>query len=351
MVIKLLKIGLLCAAGFAAVFVLYLLFMVVTEYRPHDVEAARVIKETEREVATGEKLTLTTYNIGYCGLDQGRDFFMDGGKTSKSESREKTLENMKAVTGFLKSTSSDFYTLQEVDEKATRSYGIDEVQAFGAAMKSYSQAFAYNYKTFWVPLPVLDPMGGVQAGLMTLSNRKIETATRYSLPGDEPVPKRYFDLKRCVLETVVPVKGGKKLYLINLHLSAFDKGGKIRAQQIKWLENRVQQLEKEGHYVILSGDWNHLLSKAFKESYKGKLPGWVALLPKELTQLDFTLAYDDRVHTIRATNTPYIKGKNFETIIDGFFVSNNIDIIETTGHDLGFVHTDHNPVTLTFILK
>ena len=60
---------------------------------------------------------------------------------------------------------------------------------------------------------------------------------------------------------------------------------------------------------------------------------------------------DDSTMTIRSTTTPYKKGESFETVIDGFFVSNNIEVISVQGHDLGFEYTDHNPATAVFKFK
>ena len=66
---------------------------------------------------------------------------------------------------------------------------------------------------------------------------------------------------------------------------------------------------------------------------------------------EFRVIYDKRINTVRSNDRPYIKGLNFETIIDGFLVSPNITVSEIKAHDLHFENTDHNPVTLTFKLK
>lgn len=44
---------------------------------------------------------------------------------------------------------------------------------------------ALNYKTPWVPVPILKPHGTVNAGLVNLSKYKINSATRYQYPGKE----------------------------------------------------------------------------------------------------------------------------------------------------------------------
>jgi endonuclease/exonuclease/phosphatase family metal-dependent hydrolase len=50
---------------------------------------------------------------------------------------------------------------------------------------------------------------------------------------------------------------------------------------------------------------------------------------------------------VRDNATPYVKGETFETVIDGFLISPNLEIINTKTHDLGFKNSDHNPVTVT----
>ncbi len=51
---------------------------------------------------------------------------MDGGKGSRSSSKEKTMENMRRITSFLKKDNSSFIFLQEVDTNSTRSFRIDQ---------------------------------------------------------------------------------------------------------------------------------------------------------------------------------------------------------------------------------
>jgi hypothetical protein len=92
-------------------------------------------------------------------------------------------------------------------------------------------------------------------------------------------------------------------------------------------------------------------SSAFSKTARERRPFWVSTLPPEIYGGRFKLAYDKSVNTIRSTDKPYVKGANFETVIDGFLVSDNIEVVQTRGIDLGFENTDHNPVVLEFRLK
>lgn len=54
---------------------------------------------------------------------------------------------------------------------------------------------------------------------------------------------------------------------------------------------------------------------------------------------------------VRDNRTAYIKGESCVTIIDGFLVSTNVEILQVKGHDLQFTHSDHNPVSAVFQLQ
>lgn len=81
------------------------------------------------------------------------------------------------------------------------------------------------------------------------------------------------------------------------------------------------------------------------------MPDWLGTLPKEIDDLGFNLAFDSSNNTVRDNATPYTKGENFATVIDGFLISLNLVIIDTKTHDLGFKNSDHNPVTVTVKYK
>lgn len=348
---KIIKGLLVLILALAVILVLFIVYAIATNYTPADKEPAIVYKSSDDIMDASKEFTVTTFNIGYAGLDKTKDFFMDGGESSKSTSVEKTNENLEAIMKFIDESKSDFYALQEVDVKSTRTFDIDEANLIAEKYNDYASSFSYNYKVKWIPVPFADPMGSVNSGVMTLSKYNSTLNTRYTLPGRESFPRRYFMLDRCIMESAIPLSNGKQLLFVNLHLSAFDKGGTIRAQQVAFLIDYIKEKKNDDNYIVLAGDWNHLLSKSFIDNYKGDIPDWVALLPDELFNLGFTLVADEEINTIRATSTPYVKGTSFETVIDGFLVSDDIEVIEVKGHDLEFEHSDHNPVTVKLKFK
>jgi endonuclease/exonuclease/phosphatase family metal-dependent hydrolase len=339
----------------AAILILggFLLFITITDYKPEEITSLTVDNNQEQLMKQGEPFSITTFNIGYAGLDKDQDFFMDGGTMSRSSSREQTKTNLEAIASLMTTTGSDLFILQEVDVNSSRSHGIDEVSYLANTFSKHSNVFATNYKVPWVPIPVLDPMGSVDSGLLTLSQFNSTSNIRYDLPGKESWPRQQFDLDRAFIESRFPVDNGKELIVINLHLSAFDQGGTIRKQQLEYLATYIQQENDKGNYLILGGDWNHSLPGTTPETFKTTQtwPEWLQSFPEDFQPEGFVWAVDATVPSARTVDVAYSEGVNFRAVIDGFLVSPNITISEVQGHDLSFEHSDHNPVTATFILK
>lgn len=338
----------------AVIFGLYvvgsILLAVITDYNPDKIMEIEIKGEGKELIQDNESIDLMIFNIGYCGLDEGQDFFMDGGKSSRGKSKEKVSNNLEKIVEFLNLHKADILMLQEVDTKGDRSYDVNQLKFISDnyAVEG-SSAYAINYNVKWVPVPFLRPMGGATSGLFTTSKYEISEARRLALPINQSVPKKYFELDRCLLESVIPVSNGKKLYCVNVHLSAFDKGGTVRKKQLEFLKNYLKEIRANDDYVILGGDWNHILNDALNDNFD-EMPDWIVELPKEFKVEGFSM-YAPEIATVRANEISYQKGKTFESIIDGFYVSDNIEIINIEGFDLAFENSDHNPVRISIKLK
>ena len=327
--------------------IIVLAYLKKTEYKPHDIEDSRILRNNNSSKSK-KTMRLTTLNIGYSSLDKKQDFFLEGGKGSRCVSKEKTSANLKGIVSMLKKIDSDFYFLQEVDEPCRRSCYTNQVKFIVKRFNDYNSSFAYNYKVKYIPVPIFKPMGSAKSGLLTLSKFKILESQRHQLKGDESFPKRLFFLKRCMMVNKYKINDKDKLILINIHLSAYDKGGLIRKKQIEHLIEYINEVSKTNKHVIIGGDWNHLLDSSI---YDKNMPDWVSILPETLFESGYKIAYDKEVNTVRSEDTPYIKGQNFETIIDGFLVSPKVEITKVNTLDCEFEYTDHNPVTIFFKLK
>ncbi|MBN2261231.1 MAG: endonuclease/exonuclease/phosphatase family protein [Clostridiales bacterium] len=321
------------------------LFVVFTDYVPEAIEIHEFIN-TDNQKSLSDELTITTFNIGYCGLDSNQDFFMDGGTGSRSSSQEQTQINLDGNIKTLNELNSDIYIIQEVDIDSTRSYHINEMQAIIEGLSDYSYSFVHNYLVPWVPIPLNLPMGKAESGLLTMVKGTIVQATRYDLPKDPTIPDKYFLLDRCMDEVIIPLDDNKKLHVINLHLSAYDSAGVIKKEQMQFLREFIMDLNLENDYYIFGGDWNQLLSKEIVIDREKYNPEWLGNAPTDFDDLPFIWAYDITVNTVRDLYESYHPGSTFETVIDGFLVSENIEIIDVKTIDAGFVNSDHNPVTM-----
>ncbi len=316
------------------------------DYKPPPQEVIKIENPVEKEIP--QTFTILIWNIGYCGLGEEADFFMDGGEMSIAVNKETVEKHFKNVKKFLKSKDADIMLLQEVDEIAKRSHRVKQYIGLRDYFKNYSSGFAYNYKVPFVPVPLKKPMGKVKSGLMTFSKFKIVKLMRYQLPGNYSWPTRVFHLDRCILVSRIKMpKTQSEWVIINIHLSAFDKGGELRKQQLAFLKKFMIKEHKEGNYVIVGGDWNHSFP-GFKNTFSNNKPdpSWLQYLPADWAPEGWEFKYDKDKPTIRANSTIYKRGDNFRTIIDGFLVSPNITIADVEGFDLDFVDSDHNPVIL-----
>lgn len=345
-VLSILSIAIIFIGGFVG-------YVSLTDYKPKAIEPLLIRHPVTETINATKPFTITTFNIGYAGLDAKQDFFMDGGKMSRSSSLAQTKNNMGAITATMNQLNSDIYLLQEVDVQASRSYQLDEVDTIIDTLPQYSSVFAYNYKTPWVPIPITKPMGKVESGLLSLSKFHISNQARYDLPGKENWPVQLFELDRAFVEMRLPVSNGQELILLNLHLSAFDKGGTIRQQQLQFLSQYIEKQVAEGHYLIIGGDWNHVLpgTDSTKFPTKQAWPEWLQNFPEDFTPDGFQWAVNADIPTVRTLDVAYTPGENFLAVIDGFLVSSNVEIVNVSTENLQFSNSDHNPVTATFKLK
>ena len=87
-------------------------YLSVTEYRPEDVEPVEVAAAARRDnVRVSEMLKVVTFNTGYAALSRDEDFFMDGGKKSRPDSKAVVESNMSGILSALSQQDADIYLL------------------------------------------------------------------------------------------------------------------------------------------------------------------------------------------------------------------------------------------------
>ncbi|MDR0414980.1 MAG: hypothetical protein LBH84_06160 [Prevotellaceae bacterium] len=334
-------------AGIAALLLLALLFFVVATilaYRPAPQEV--IYSKLQPRRCLPNKISITSWNIGYCGLGKAADFFFDGGEQVRS-SMQDVLKNLEHIRSFLQADTATFLLLQEVDVNSKRSYGINERDSIADSRHS-QHFFAYNYKAWFVPIPVFHPIGRVASGLATFGRCAPYHVMRYAYPNSTPYPQSIFLLKRCFLVCRYTTQNGRDLTLINTHNSAYDSG-RQRADEMEMLRDFAVEEYESGNYVIVGGDWNQ--TPPGYENQAGTKQYTPHAIDADLFPKGWQWVYDRAAETMRFTNRPYVEGESLTSVVDFFLVSPNVTVVSATVNSLGFEHSDHNPVTATFVLK
>lgn len=325
-------------------------YLTIREYRPKAEENVE-ISEGTKSLKTGDSFTVLTYNTGYAALSRDEDFFMDGGSKVRPDSKELVQQNLAGIASILTEQNADFYFLQEIDRDSKRSYYIDEMEYYENAL-GIDGMYARNFKCDYVPYP-LPTIGKVDSGVVTMTDYAVTSATRIALPESFSWPLKTCNLKRCMLETRIPIEGSEReLVLINFHLEAYDSGeGKIA--QSRMLAEKLQEEYDKGNYVIAGGDFNQTFEGM--DAYpllntENWAPG---LIGADDIPECFSFAVSDNVPTCRLLNAPY-SGNYTDSqvyVLDGFIVSDNLEIRSVTNIDTDFTYTDHQPVRLEVTLK
>lgn len=335
----------IAAAGFLA-------YLKVTEYKPAPIAELAVEGSTEGEYHVGDQLKIMTWNIGYGALGDNADFFMDNGKMVMTADKKRVQENMDAILSAIESAKPRILFLQEVDHNSTRSYHLDESQMIRDRMPGYESSFGFNHKAALVPYPI-PPVGRVEAGVMTFTDSHTTSVKRIQLPIPFKGLVKMVNLKRCVTETRIPVDE-KELVLYNLHLEAYDSGeGKVA--QTRMLVRLMETEREKGNYVIAGGDFNQFLSLEDREAYPEQEGKWQpGIMDTEQFGEGWTFLMDQTTPSCRSLDQPYA-GADHDSfqyyLIDGFIVSDNIQVKELKTMNLEFKNSDHNPVVLDFILQ
>ena len=334
-------------------------YVFLTYYRLEDKLVLPVTEGAQVEPLppeTGTLYRVASYNIGFGAYSDDFTFFMDGGTESRARSPEAVFENLDGAVAELIDLSPDFALVQEVDVNGTRSHHVDEAgRILALAGEGWDSTFAQNYDSPYLFWPLFRPHGSNRSGMLTLSRFPISNALRRSLPIESGAMK-LVDLDRCYAVHRIPTANGRELLLYNVHLSAYTSDGTIAEEQMALLFSDMLAEYKEGNYVIAGGDFNKdLLGNSAEifgvsgEDYTWAQPVDPELIPAGLS-LVAPLNEATPVPSCRNADRPY-GPDNFVLVVDGFVVSDNVSVTDSSAVDTCFRWSDHNPVYLDFILE
>jgi len=346
---KVITVSTIVLGALIGLFGIFLFISTVNDYRP-DSEIVLFSSSKPGIVDTDSTMSLIIWNIGYAGLDASMDFFYDGGEQVRPE-KARVKENLNGIASTLQDYNAfDFILLQEVDKKSKRSYRFDEVTRIKEVFPGYYSSFGLNYRVWFVPVPVRQPMGSVKSGLQTLSSRVPRKVVRHNFPGNYRWPLKLYMLDRCFMVSYFPTTRGNEFVLVNTHNSAYDDGT-LREGQMDYMRDFLLEEYAKGNYVVVGGDWNQ------------SPPDFQPLFDSErfdrdnFTMIEFSYpepgwewVYDASVPTNRRVKTAYDPLKSPVTQIDQFLISPNVNVVEVRGIEQEFRYSDHQPVTMVIEL-
>ncbi len=342
----------ICVGVFLFAVICYLLYVVISYQRVEDNLPLTVSGNASTAVPVGEELTLTTFNIGFGAYSADYSFFMDGGEHARAFSEEAVLTNTDAALQAVLEQNPDFALFQEVDVDGTRSHHVDQTVLLAEGLTAYDRVFGQNYDSPYLLYPFDSPFGANKSGIMTFSKYNITSSLRRSLPIEESVYK-FLDLDRAYTVSVIPTADGRNLVLYNVHLSAYTSDGTIADEQLRLLGEDMKAEYEKGNYVIAAGDFNKdmLLDSSQYFPRTEEEFSWAKPLKSELLPQGITHHTGKNAPTCRNADSPFRgDGTDFVLSVDGVLVSDNVRVVSCQTVDLAFAHSDHNPVTLQFVL-
>lgn len=381
------KIGLIVSLSLVGVVAIAILgdvvAIVIRGQRIGNIDLTINHHSNEEELKANTTYKITSYNVGFGAYSQDFTFFLDDGYDlngnvtygyySTAKSKNEVNFNINGAVSTIKGLDVDFALFQELDTDSTRSYHIDENKMVCDSFTSFDNIHACNYHSAFLPYPLYDMHGRSTAGLTTLSKYKIKEAKRVEFSIASGI-SQYTELDRCYSYAVINVNNGKKFYLVNLHMSAYDEGGVIRSKQVSELNEFLKARKENDDYVVLGGDFNQDLitynpdysyntttNKAFNNITKS--PSWIYTLFSEDGTSPFIEGYkviaNDNHPSNRSNNVEWGDETNFVSVIDGFIISNNVELVSSRNITTyngnkgleGFAYSDHEPIYMEFKLK
>lgn len=313
----------------------------LTKFKPKDIEKLTINISSKGNIKSNQIISISTWNVGYGGLGKESDFYIDGGKSILPTSKEITLNHLNNITDFIGNNKSDIYLFQEITLESKTTFKTNIFNMLKNSLNEYNSVYSPSISIQNLPL-----FGSITSGNSMFSKYIPIISERVALPIDNKIifnfKKHNFIVQRYNIEGT-----SKDWVIINVHLSAFDKGGKLRDKQLQYIKEFMINEYNDGNYVVIGGDWNHrLIETSFENNTEEKHLFWIKDLPSEFTPEGWQWGVDISEPTVRTLERPYVKNQNYTCIIDGFLASPNVEIIETKCFNLEFEDSDHNPIVI-----
>ena len=340
-------------------FAIYSAYVLITYYRLEDNLKLDVYGTSQNNgLQTNVEYRISSANLGFGAYSDDFSFFMDGGTQSWAASKDEVFTNINGSVANILSLKPDIMLFQEVDIDSTRSYHVNQMQLIVDSIAEDNidicYTFAQNYDSPFLILPLYQPHGKSKAGLLTASTAEITSSIRRSLPIEEGLSK-LIDLDRCYSKSYVDLDNGRSLVIYNVHLSAYTTDPATAENQVVMLNEDMMSEVNSGNYVIAGGDMNKdVLGDSSAYFGTTSEENWAQPFPAGLLDDELTLVgHVDEANpkpSCRNADTPYTED-SFVLTIDGFIVSDNVEVVYSNVLANDFKYSDHNPVYMDFKLK
>ncbi len=287
----------------------------------------------------GDTISVVTWNLGYGGLGEKSDFFADGGRQYLPPSRVAVRESVAFIADWLGRADADIILTQEMARASAVNLWVDLKHAVDHALSTHASAFYPDFQTRLLPPPLR-----IRNGQATYSRQSLQGVEAWVLPADGDPYGGTLRRRYAALVSRVEGPGGCWTF-VNVHTSAFDENADLRRRQISALFERAETERLKGRKVVMGGDFNlRLVETNFRHDTAEKDLFWLHDFPTSILPVGWHLAVDSGVATVRTNERPFQTGRNYTTVIDGFLLSPEVELVSVSGTDMGFRHSDHQPV-------
>ena len=290
-----------------------------------------------------DTISVITWNLGYSGLGRGSDFFADGGRSWLPPGPGTTRESADAIAAWLGNSDADVILTQENARPSVVNYWTDLKGRTDRALADYQGVFHADFRTRYLPPPLR-----ISNGMATYARRGLVRSEIWPMPSDGDPYDGVVRRRYGALATYIDGPGGCWV-IVNLHTAAFDEGGALRKRQVAVLLERAVIAHARGYRVVLGGDFNlRLVPTRFPHTTGDEFLGWIHDFDPSALPEGWRVVADGTTASVRTNERAYESGQNYTTVIDGFIVSPDVEVQSVAGVDLGFRHSDHQPVRARF---
>jgi len=293
--------------------------------------------------AVKSSYTIVSYNIGY----------LSGLANNTTEKLEQSFfeANQQRAIAALQAVTPDIIAFQEIDFEASRSYGVNQMDAIAEPLEMNAGAIAINWDKNYLPFPYWPPsaqFGKILSGQAITSRYLIERNRRIVLErvADESFLNKAFYLERLAQVAQISLDG-QPLIVISVHLEAFDEATRVR--QTRFVRSLAEDFAQTLPVIVL-GDFNSALNRSSFITATGENLGETQFSIKEMLKSELL---------VPAVPSSDWNGKNVTFPADEpaykldyiFYTPSTLEAIESRVLPDAGDSSDHLPLLLQFRFK